>query len=98
MDFAAPAQWAATGVIAVALYIQIRRNGKAQKRRDEETSEARAARDATIDEKLKHINGAITSPDSGLAALKSEMGGMITNCASVTSGFKERIKNLEKEK
>ena len=95
MDVGAAAQWGATLIIALALVIQIRRNGKAQERRDEDIAKERAVRDATIDMKLKHIKEAIRSPESGLGALLKEVTSIQTNCASVTAGFKERINHLE---
>ena len=90
------AQWAATGVVFLGLVFTILKNGKSQKVRDEKNASAQAAREAVIQEKLKTIETAVKSPESGLAALKDDISGIRINCAQVTSGFTERIKSLEK--
>ncbi len=92
------AQWAATGIVALGLVFTILRNGRSQKVRDEKIATEQGARGALIQEKLKTIDEAIKSPETGLAALKEDMNSIKNNCAKVTSGFTERIKSLEKSK
>ncbi len=92
------AQWGATLVIAFGLWRQTRRNGHAQKERDEKVAREQATREAEWRAEVNGINNAINSPNSGLEALKEDMSKIQLNCASVTSGFSERIKNMEKRK
>ncbi len=89
-------QSVALGILFVGFIVTWRKNGSAQKARDEKRAKAEATREANIASELVHINKAINSPDYGLQALSKEMGGMKTNCAKVTAGYDEKWKNLEK--
>ncbi len=94
------AQWASVIVLTVVLWLQIRSSGKAQDLRDEKNAKERAVREATIKEKLKNIDEAIKSPETGLISLvhniKADTNAIKNNCASVTAGFGARIDTLEK--
>lgn len=88
----------ALGILFISGIFTWRRNGSAQKSRDEKRAKAEATREANIASELVNMNKAINSPDYGLQALSKEMGGMKTNCAAVTAGYDEKFKNLEKRK
>ena len=92
------AQWAATGVVFLGLVFTILKNGRSQKNRDERIATEQGSRETLIQEKLKNIDEAIKSPETGLAALKKDMNSINKNCARLTSGFTERIKSLEESK
>ncbi len=91
-------QSAALGILFVSMAVTWRKNGRAQKDRDEARAIKETKRDTTITLKLEHINGAINSPDYGLQVLKSDMGEMKTNCAKVTAGYDEKFNHLEKRR
>ena len=91
-------QSAALGILFVSMAVTWRKNGRAQKDRDEARAIEEAKRDTTITLELEHITEAINSKDYGLQVLKSEIGKVKTNCASVTAGFGEKISNLEKRR
>lgn len=90
-------QWIATTVIAASLFITIRKNGRELRERDEKLAREQTIRETTISSELKNIKEAITSPESGLGVLLQEISSVKENCSGITAGFRERIKNLEKD-
>jgi hypothetical protein len=75
-------------VAVVSLLVSTRRNTRKDTKAD---TEFQTALKANVDE----INKALTDPDDGLKAIRNEVGCMKNNCASVTSGFSERMKRAE---
>jgi len=84
MDAGALAQWAATGVIGVTLIVSLVRNNRGQ-----------GEKWGSMETEIKNIKDKLDDPNSGLGAIKKAVDEQQTHCASVTSGFKERIKDLE---
>jgi len=73
------------------------RNGKEQKRRDDEHNKKLAERDATLHANLQNIDSAVTDIKKDVSETKDGIGGIREHCAGVTSGFQERLINLEKK-
>ncbi len=76
-------------VIGIGLIITIYRNGKSQagelgKFKGELTTE------------LGGISKKLDDENYGLSALGEKIGDMKTNCAGVTSAFREKIKSMDK--
>jgi len=84
MDIGAIAQWAATIAIAAGMAWTWRRNGRNQ-----------AEKWGSFTNEIKNLREKLDDPNQGLGAIKKSVDDQKTHCASVTSGFKERIKNLE---
>jgi len=52
----------------------------------------------TLQGTINEVKEEITSPETGLPAIKKEVSAMQINCAGTTAGFAARIKSLEGKK
>lgn len=93
MDGAVIAQWTVTGVIAVGLYLTWRQNG----RREIASEERRAERWGALETEVANIKRELSNPSHGLGKIKESVDNQGKHCASVTSGFEERLKSLEEK-
>ena len=90
MDGGVAAQWGATVVLAVGLFLTYQRNGK---RADEKDINLKAELKAD----LKSLTAKLDSPTEGLGAIKRSIDDQKLHCARVSTAVATKVDNLEHE-
>ncbi|GAI06908.1 unnamed protein product [marine sediment metagenome] len=73
-------------IVAIGLAATWIHNGRSQSKRD-----------GIIEERINGIKTKLEDPNTGLGAIKKSVEDQAVHCASITSSFKERLKDLEKD-
>jgi len=73
-------------ILAIGLAVTWIRNGRGQ-----------AKRDGAIEEKINGLSKRLEDKDNGLSAIKKSVDEQRVHCAGITSSFKERLKDLERD-
>ena len=86
---------AVAGVIMVAVTQVgvIRKNG----RDNRDYAEQQAKRDQKLVDSVDGVIRRLDDPKTGMSALNHKINEMQVHCRGVTSGFEERMKNVEKK-
>jgi len=86
MDGFAIAQWAAVGIIAIGLVATWLRNNRSQGKHQ-----------GILETEIKNINDKLEDENTGLGAIKKCVDDQKVYCARISSGYGERIKDLEEK-
>ncbi len=79
------------GVVAIGLIITWARNGKSQ-------AKSMGAMEARFTEQIRTIFEKLDNDNNGLGAIKKSVDEQKQHCASVTGGYEERLKGLERQR
>jgi len=88
MDGAVIALWITTLSTAIGVIYTVVRNGREHAKQDTELK-------IELRKEIESLRKMLDDPRDGLSAIRHEISSMKEHCASVTSGFEQRIVGLE---
>jgi len=91
MDGAIIALWLTTTATATGVVYSIVKNGRSRAKQDTELK-------VELKKDIESIQKALDDPNDGLSAIRREISAQKEHCAGMTSGFGQRISELEKRR
>jgi len=91
MDGVIIALWITTTATAGGVVYSIVKNGRSRAKQDTELK-------VELKKDIESIKKVLDDPNDGLSAIRREISSQREHCAGVTSGFRQRISELEKRR